>query len=282
MISKSIRDYISNNISYNSNNIELAYSIYVLLGKALYYSPLYVKYKLDNLVPKSDKIRLDNPFVNCRTWSTLYNELLQEYNIDSKVTGTDKHSLVEFEAKGSIIRCDATLYLKDELIGYTSDLANIKFGFDILFFNLIKGNNREEFRNSIKRVNKRYGINEGFERQLLNGINSIKDKSIEEKMKYIIDLYKRLYQLSDGEVERRQVFERFYDLLFKDINNDLIEYQDRSILEKHIILLDDFNCIETNNGIELIDYEELVNMLNNHEIKLKYEHEYKKVLTKHK
>ena len=37
-----------------------------------------------------------------------------------------------------------------------------------------------------------------------------------------------------------------------------------------MILSSDYSFIETNNGLELIDYEEILNMLNKHEIELKY------------
>ena len=63
MISNSIKAYIKDNIGECHNDIETAYSIYILLGKVLYYSPLYAKYKLDNLIPQIDRIRIDNPYV---------------------------------------------------------------------------------------------------------------------------------------------------------------------------------------------------------------------------
>ena len=60
MVSNSIKEYIDKNIT-SDNALELAYEIYILLGKVLYYSPLYAKYKLDNLIPELDRIRIDNP-----------------------------------------------------------------------------------------------------------------------------------------------------------------------------------------------------------------------------
>ena len=275
MISNSIKTYIKDNIGECHNDIETAYSIYILLGKVLYYSPLYAKYKLDNLIPQIDRIRIDNPYVNCNTWAILYNELLKEYNINSNIKGNNNHKYVEINTNNSIIRCDSTLYLKDHLLGYTSDLTNIKYGLDILFFNLMNNTNREEFNNSIKRVHKKYNINENLESSILNQIN-IND------LDYSISILNDLYKKFDGLVERKQLFEKYYDLIFSNIDNTLLEYYDSSIISKHIILLEDNNYIETNNGIKQISYKEILNLLNTNSIKLKYKHEYtKKIVKKH-
>ena len=150
MISNSIKEYIDNNIGGCENKLELAYSVYVLLGKVLYYSPLYARYKIDNLLPSIDNISLDNPFVNCSTWSRLYNQLLLSYGIDSKTIGDENtHELVEFNIDDIKVRADATIYMPDDIFDVSSDLTNIKFGLDILYFRLVNNQYRDIFNESI-------------------------------------------------------------------------------------------------------------------------------------
>ena len=278
MISKSLKEYIDNNIGDCNNDLEKAYTIYILLGKVLYYSPLYVRYKLDNLVPEVDSVSIDNPFVNCNTWSSVYNELLLEYGIDSKVLG-DKHKYVEFNADNMKVRADATVYLPDDVFDVSSDLTNIKFGLDILYFRLINNQYRKEFLKYEDNVNKRFNITKGKDYEILNDIkkNIDKDNNI---VKYAIDFYNSYYELCDGEVERRQLFERYYPLLFGRVNNDLVDFYDSSIMSKHLLIVKDKYYLETDNGFVEKNYDEIIDLINNKGIDFKYENSLAKVYKK--
>ena len=275
MISKSIRDYIDNNIVDCNNKLELAYTIYILLGKVLYYSPLYVRYKLDNLIPDVDSITLDNPYVNCITWSKLYNEILKEYGINSKIYG-DKHKLVEFNIDNYVVRADATLYLPDNIFDVSSDLTNIKFGLDILYFRLVNNEYKEEFNKSINNVNKRFNITSGKDEEILKRINS----DNEDTIRFGISFYNYFYKLCDGEVERRQLFERYYPLLFKDIDCESIGFYDFRVLSNHLLIVDDKYYLETENGFIEKSYDEIMDLISNNKISIRYESESKKLLRK--
>lgn len=277
MISKSLIDYIDSNIADCNNKLELAYTIYILLGKVLYYSPLYVRYKLDNLIPEIDSISLDNPYVNCDTWSRLYNRILIKYGIDSMVFG-DTHKKVELNIGDYLIRADATLYLPDDVFDVSSDLTNIKFGLDVLYFNLINNEFRDEFNESINTVNKRFNITKGNDEKILNSINSNK----EDKIKYGIDFYNYFYGLCDGEVERRQLFERYYPLLFKDIDCRSIDYYDNRVLSNHLLIFGNKYFLETEDGFIEKSYDEIKDLINDNKIIIRYENDSKKLLKKNK
>ena len=278
MISKTIKNYIDNNISECSNKLELAYTIYCLLGKKLYYSPLYVKYKND-LELYVNEISLDNPFVNCFTWSELYNELLNVYGIDSKVIG-NKHKLVEINLDKFKIRADATVYLPDGLIDVSSDLTNIKFGLDVLFFNLVNLENRNEFKKTINKVNNKMNISNGNDNLIIEEIRLNKNNSIDDRIMYGIDFYNNYFQLCKGEVEQRQLFERYYPLLFDNINNSIIDYYDGGYICKYLLVFDDKYFLETRDGFIRLSYNQLINLVNNNLIDFKYKEKAKEFIKK--
>ena len=278
MISKSIKEYIDNNISECNNDLELAYTIYYLLGKVLYYSPLYARYKLDNLVPEVDRITLDNPYVNCNTWSELYNEILNLYGIESKVIG-DKHKKVEFIADKYKLRADATIYLPDDVFDIASDLTNIKFGLDIIHFQLINNQYRKDFNKSIDQVNRRFNINKGRDYEVLKDIKNNIDRN-KNNILYGINFYNDYYKLCDGEVERRQLFERYYPLLFGYTNNDLISFYDTGILSKHLLKFRDIYYLETSDGFIEKNLDEIRELINDKKIDIKYQNDMDKLCNK--
>ena len=278
MISRSIKEYIDSNVDNCNNDLELAYTIYILLGKVLYYSPLYVKYKLDNLIPSINSVSLDNPYVNCNTWSRLYNELLLEYGIDSKVIG-DKHKLVEFNTNKYKVRADATIYIPDDIFDVSSDLTNIKYGLDILYFKLINNEYRDDFNKNIDNVNTRFNISKGNDAKILKEIKQNIDGD-KANIKYGIDFYNSFYEMCDGEVERRQLFERYYPLLFGNVDNDLIDIYDNAILSKHLIIYKDNYFLETNDGFINLDYEEIMNLIISQKIKIRYRSSINKIYKK--
>ena len=275
MISKSLKNYIDNNIGECNNDLEIAYTIYILLGKVLYYSPLYVRYKLNNLIPDVDSISLDNPYVNCETWSMLYNEVLNEYGIDSKVIG-DKHKQVEFNADKYKVRADATIYLPDDVFDVSSDLTNIKFGLDILYFRLINNQYRKDFNENIDCVNKRLNICKGHDFKVLESIKSNIDRN-KNNIDYGIGFYNDFYKLCDGEVERRQLFERYYPLLFGYNSNELISFYDEGIISKHLLVFDNKYYLETKDGFIEKSYDEIIALINTKIIDLKYEKDINKL-----
>ena len=276
MISRSLKEYIDNNIDFCNNKLELAYTIYILLGKVLYYSPFYARYKLNNLLPDISSISLDNPYVNCETWSKLYNEILNLYGIDSRVDG-DKHKRVEFDADKYKVRADATIYLPDDVFDISSDLTNIKFGLDILYFQLINNQYRKDFNKSIDRVNERFNIDKGKDFEILETIKSNIDRN-SNHINYGINFYNEFYKLCDGEVERRQLFERYYPLLFGYSNNDLINFYDDGILSKHLLVCNDIYYLETSDGFIKKSYDEMEELINDNNIDIMHKDGLKKFI----
>ena len=266
MISDSIKEYINNNIGECNNKLEIAYTIYILLGKVLYYSPLYYRYKSDDLLPDIGSITLDNPYVNDDTWSRLYKEILNEYGIESEIKG-DKHKRLEFDVDNYRIRTDATVYNTNDVFDISSDLTNIKFGLDIIYFQLINNQYRESFLENIDRVNERFNIIKGNNFKVLENIKSNIDRN-KHSIKYGMNFYNEYYKMCDGEEERRQLFERYYYLLFGYYNNELIEYDFDSILSKHLLIFGDKYYLETKDGFINIDYEQLLEFIENNNIQI--------------
>lgn len=278
MVSSSIRNYITNNTVDCISEFDLAYTIYALLCKKMYYSSLFAKYKDVNKTPAVEEISLDNPFVNCYTWSSLYNDLLQEYDIDSHVDGKF-HKYVELKADDICVRADATIYMPEDFFDVASDLTNIKYGLDLLYFRLVNVRDREIFNEKKAKVNERLHICNGLDNRLLNDIRLNREKSLDERVQFGIDFYKKIYSLDDGEVERRQIFERYYNLLFEGISRDVIEFNDDAVLSKHLIrLTEDRFLLETKDGFQEKTYEEIVDLIMNNELRIKYEVAKEKVL----
>ena len=261
MISDSIKEYVNNNISECKNKLELAYTIYILLGKALYYSPSYYKNKSKDLLPDLSNITLDNPYVNDDTWSRLYSELLKEYGIESEILG-NKQKRVEFNVYKYKIRTDATVYSPDDVFDVSSDLTNIKFGLGVSHFQLINNQYRKSFILITDKVNERFDIIKGTSFKVLETIKSNIDRN-KDRIKYGMDFYNEYYKLCDGEVERRQFFERYYPLLFGYYNNKLIEFEDDSILGRHLLIFGDDYYLETKDGFINLDYEKLLELVDN-------------------
>jgi len=279
MASKSLKNYIDKNIQDCNNDLEIAYTIYILLGKVLYYSPLYARYKMNSLVPDVDSISIYNPYVNCNTWSDLYNELLLEYGIDSRVMG-DKHKYVEFSISDMVVRGDATIYLPDGIFDISSDLTNIKYGLNILYFRLNDNKYRDEFNKTIDTVNRRFKITRGNDSIINEDIEDMKNESIDNRIKYGINFYNMFYNLCDGEVERRQLFERYYPLLFEDIDNSVVDFYDSEIMSKHLLIFDDKYYLESKNGFTQKSYDEIMDLINSNKIHLKYDRSISKVYKK--
>ena len=278
MISSSIRDYITNNTIDCNGEFDLAYTIYALLCKKMYYSPLFAKYKDTKLTPVVEEISLDNPFVNCYTWSSLYNELLHEYNIDSHIDGRF-HKYVELKADGISVKADATIYMPEDFFDVASDLTNIKYGLDLLYFRSENVRDRERFNKKKASVSNRLHICNGLDNRLLKNIRLNKDRSIDERVEFGIDFYNRLYSLDDGEVERRQIFERYYNLLFEGIDREIIEFFDGGVLSKHLLRLkDDRFLLETRNGFKKISYDEIVDLIMHDELRIRYDIAKEKIL----
>ena len=278
MISNSIKNYISSNIGNNNRDLELSYIIYILLAKKLFYSPLFVKNKKIEELPTVDEITLDNPYVNCQTWSELYNELLHEYNIDSHIDGKF-HKLVEFTADNIPVRADATLYMPEEIYDVASDLTNIKFGLDALYFRPKNSRNRDEFLDRIYDTNERLRIPKGKDNVIIGKIRIIRSHGLEDRINKGIELYNEFYDLSKGEVERRQIFERYYKLLFDDIGTEVIDFYDQGIMSKHLLeFIDGSYCIENDNGFRNISFEEIEDLISSEDITIKYDHVKEKLL----
>lgn len=267
MVSKSLKDYINDNIKDCKNELDLAYTIYILLGKELYYSPLYERYKDSNLVPNVEDISLDNPYVNTDTWSKLYSEILNNYGIETNIF-PGKNKEVDFNVDEFKVRTAGTLYISNDVFDVSSDLTNIKFGLDVIYFGLINNQYREEFLYNIEMVNDRFNINKGKDFIILDDINKNIDRS-KNMFNYGINFYNDFYKLCDGEVERRQLFERYYSLLFGHTSNEIINFYDDGILSKHLLVSRDYYFLETKDGFIESNYDEIMDLINNNKITIK-------------
>ena len=283
MISKELEKYVEENLPVCSNKIELAYAIYILLGKVLYYSPLYATTKRRETVPKPSEVTLLNPYVICYTWSEIYKALLDKYGIKSYVDNRNKeHSYVILEANGIHITADATKSSACFIYDISNDLTSIKFNLDTNFFMLTPGQKnfqmkKRKYLMMKKRVNKKFDItpdDENIEKYI--ALLDESELDLEERTILLLNLLNDLYKLNDGEVERRQLFDRYYKKIFKDeeYKNRIIsiEYEGYT-MPKKLVIVNDGNIkyyLENQNGFHITNRNEIDSLLRCGKIKFKY------------
>lgn len=288
MVSKEIKDYIKNNLPTCNNKIELAYAIYVLLGQILYYSPIYATTKNKKLVLPSYRVTVKNPYVICYTWSEIYNSLLNEYGISSYIDDRNKeHSLVTMEIDGIEITADATKSSNCSVFDISNDLTSIKFGLDINFFCLNPvqedfQNKKEKFINSKQNINKKLNIDTETDKEIENYIKMLDECEIdlEERTILLLNMLNNLYKKNNGEVERRQLFDRYYKRIFKDENFNNRQF---SILypgytmAKKLVIVDAEEImyyLEDEKGFRVSSKEEIEYLLRKNIIKFKYPNDF--------
>ena len=117
-------------------------------------------------------------------------------------------------------------------------------------------------------VNDRFNINKGKDFIILDDINKNIDRS-KNMFNYGINFYNDFYKLCDGEVERRQLLERYYSLLFGHTSNEIINFYDDGILSKHLLVSRDYYFLETKDGFIESNYDEIMDLINNNKITIK-------------
>ena len=280
MLSKELERYIEDNLPTCESKLELAYAIYVLLGKVLYYSPLYAVTKKLAVVLEPRDVTIINPFVICYTWSEIYKAALEKYGIKSYIDNRNKaHSFVVLECDESSIIADATKSSFCNVYDISNDITSIKFGLDTNFFNLIPGqDNVQEKRKKLlevkEQVNKKLNI-EVQDEEIESYIKMLDECELdkEEKTLLLINLLNTLYKLNDGEVERRQLFDRYYKTIFsdKDFRNKVISilYNGYTIAKK-LVIDEDMYYLEDEEGFKVSSREEIDSLLNAGIIRFKY------------
>ncbi len=135
-IEKTLKDEINSLINKTDDVETKARKLYVELNKRVSYDFNYIKgnkeVQQELLNRKVTFDNMKNNEVVCKGWSDLFNELLKDNGIDSKIVSTSKksHYWVEINLEDSIIIADAT----DALGIGGPDLSNCKNGFSTLGF----------------------------------------------------------------------------------------------------------------------------------------------------
>lgn len=280
MISKELEKYIQDNLPVCNSKLELSYAIYVLLGKVLYYSPLYATTKKLGVVPQPSTVTPNSPFVICYTWSEIYKELLTKYGIEAYIDNRNKsHSFVVFESDGINIMADATKSSFCTVYDISNDLTSIKFNLETNFFNLVPGQinfeeKRKRFLETKELINKKLNIKtQDDEVEAYIKLLYESDLEKEERTILLINLLNSLYRLNNGEVERRQLFDRYYKRIFDDqeFKNRLISIlYEGSTVAKKLVITENMYYLEDENGFRVSSREEINDLLRKNIIRFKY------------
>ncbi len=287
-VSKSIINYIDSNLEKYSNNLELAFMIYVLINKVLCYSPNYAFSKY-NEVPSIEDITLDKPYVNCHTWSLLYCNILTHYGIYSRVIRDDLHSHVEIHTNGVVIVADATKVLLGDGMDYTSDLCNYKFGFKGVSFNAEQKSSTEGTRDMVHimkdEVLQRLGVNSNQEKDLVEYLSLYKNvESKEDRILLGVGLLNNVYSTIPGaSIEKRQILEKYFYTVFGEEYKFGYKYmsmytiEDDNKVPHRLIFFDTGNImipvLEETNGIRVVSLEDIYKMVKCETLFFKYDQE---------
>lgn len=282
MLSKELEKYIEEHLPVCSSKLELAYAIYVLLGQVLYYSPLYATTKKLEVVPHPSKVTPSNPFVICYTWSEIYKELLTKYGIEAYIDNRNKsHSFVVFESDGINLMADATKSSFCSVYDISNDITSIKFGLETNFFNLVPGQinfeeKRKKYLEAKESVNEKLNITtQDDEVEAYIKMLDESELDSEERTILLINLLNSLYKLNNGEVERRQLFDRYYKRIFndKEFKNRIISilYDGITVAKKLVIAEDNtMYYLEDEEGFRVSSREEINDLLRKNIIRFKY------------
>lgn len=280
MLSKELEKYIEDNLPACESKLELAYAIYVLLAQVLYYSPLYATTKRLDLVSQPNRVTPDNPYVICYTWSEIYKALLTKYGIEAYIDDRNKaHSFVVLESDGINIMADATKSSFCTVYDVSNDITSVKFGLETNFFNLVPGQiNIQEKRKRIinvkESVNKKLNISPQ-DQEIESYIKMLDECELdnEERTILLINLLNSLYKLNNGEVERRQLYDRFYTTIFNDreLKNKTISIlYDGIIVAKKLVIADDMYYLEDEEGFRISSRAEINSLLRKGILRFKY------------
>ncbi len=291
-VSKSIINYIDSNLKEYDNDTELAYMIYVLLNKILCYSPDYAFSRDESKLPNIEDITIDNPYVNCHTWSQLYKQVLNYYGIEASVL-TDKdnlHSCVLLTVDGVQIKADGTKIYMGTGIRYTSDLCNYKFNLPSVSFHLAQstGYKKDSWSKLLRlkdKVNEKLGVT-NEEKMLEEYLNQGREMGLdsEERVCLGIGLLNNVYDMfNGGNIEKRQILDKYYGEIFGNDYLDGYKYLSLFSIENnmrvpHRLLYFNFGdeivlALEETNSFRLISFDEVFDMLGDNKLFFKYDKE---------
>lgn len=280
MLSKELEKYIEDNLPVCNSKLELSYAIYVLLGQVLYYSPLYATTKKLEVVPHPSTVTPSKPFVICYTWSEIYKELLNKYGIEAYIDDRNKsHSFVILECDGINIMADATKSSFCSVYDISNDITSIKFGLETNFYNLVPGQinfneKRQKYLKAKEEVLKKMNITTQ-DQEVESYIKMLDESELDsvERTILLINLLNSLYKLNNGEVERRQLFDRYYKTIFndKEFKNKVISIlYDGITVAKKLVIAEDMYYLEDEEGFRVSSREEINDLLHKGIIRFKY------------
>ena len=291
-VSKSIINYIDSNLKEYDNDTELAYMIYVLLNRILCYSPDYAFSRDESKLPNVEDVTVENPYVNCHTWSQLYRLVLEHYGIVAGINCdlNHEHSCVEVLVDGVRIKADGTKVYMGNGVNYTSDLCNYKFNLPSVSFHLAQstGYKKDSWSNLIRlkdKVNERLGVT-NEEKDLEEYLSQGRDMELdsEERVCLGIGLLNNVYDMfTGGNIEKRQILDKYYGDLFG--NDYLYGYKyfslysiENNMRVPHRLLYFTFGdeivlALEGTNSFRLISFEEVFDLLGDNKLFFKYDRE---------
>lgn len=239
-VNSELEGYVRNNLPPNLNELELCIAIYVLLAKVLRYSPMYTI--TENIYDTNAyfDVNLTNNEVVCVQFAIIYSKLLEKYGIDVNLAGdVHSHMYVNIAIGTLMLRADATKYgfYSDQLS--LSDMTNLKYGFMIEGFFLVKNNytdidyiryGNERIKESILSVYEKMGLRTDIQNGLLTYIDKYQKKEFDNNKKISegtieqrINEVNKLIVYDESNVESIQYFNMLLLSIFYDIAEDRLE-----------------------------------------------------------
>ena len=233
--------YIKDNLPRTlQSDLERAIGIYILLAKALRYSPVYTLTEdIYDTNPYYD-VNLSNNEVVCVQFSLIYHKLLELFGIESNLAGhCEYHMYVNLSFGALMIRADATRY------GYysdqfeLSDLTNTKYDFPIEGFYIIESNYfdpnyikyvNDKLHNTILEVYSKMGLNTENKKKFDEFIDKYqknefsKEREVDKKVfDERIEMLNGMFKFREDTVENTQFFNLVITSVFYDIAESRVE-----------------------------------------------------------
>lgn len=232
----SIYDYIDEALfNFQGTEEEFAIAIYIKIAELFWYNPRYiVDNNLDNIDELYD-ISIDNNQVICLHWAIIYSKLLDRYGIDNRFLGNDEHLMVKVCTDDFIIFADATRYGVEGFEYLLSDLTNTKLDLKITGMYTLSSFKNKELDVLIDRVYKKLNmpcyepdkldrVIENYRmfcyRRMTKNMDEGLPRITEGEVRRRINFLNYFYHLKKDlhEVERLQIFSKYYKTIFEGFN----------------------------------------------------------------
>lgn len=258
VVDDSIYDYVFERICKTDNKLVLAIEIYLILGDIFVYNSQYAFYKNFKYAKKVANINLENNQVVCNEWAIIYHKLLSCYGIKSKVNEDGVHYNVIFTIDGLDYKADATLFGVMGNYYCLSDLANMKYKFEIVGIDL-------ELHNYLFQKEKSYNNDKKYLDQAIKEAYILLDKDIIKRRKivdienliwsrikvkredvgkysyedfrYRIEIINKFYKMkiSRSEIEKKQLLTKYSKNIFSDYTKEFLSDSYLYYLEDNMI-----------------------------------------------